>query len=72
MTHLPQVAAFASKHLRVLKSSSAEFTTTDVVTLEGDQIVEELARMLSGLSESESGKSHAKELLDLAQTALTK
>lgn len=72
VTHLPQVAAFASKHLRVLKSSSAEFTTTDVVTLEGDQIVEELARMLSGLSESESGKSHAKELLDLAQTALTK
>ena len=72
VTHLPQVAAFASKHLRVLKSSSAEYTATDVVTLEGDQIVEELARMLSGLSESESGKSHAKELLDLAQSALAK
>ena len=71
VTHLPQVAAFASRHLRVLKSSSAEYTATDVVALEGEQIVEELARMLSGLSESESGKSHAKELLELAQSALT-
>lgn len=72
VTHLPQVAAFASRHLRVLKSSTTEYTATDVVALEGEQIVEELARMLSGLSESESGKSHAKELLDLAQSALAK
>ncbi|MCX6478316.1 MAG: DNA repair protein RecN [Micrococcales bacterium] len=72
VTHLPQVAAFASRHLRVLKSSTAEFTATDVVRLEGEQVVEELARMLSGLSESESGRSHAKELLDLAQSTLAK
>ena len=72
VTHLPQVAAFASRHLRVLKSSTAEYTATDVVALEGEQIVEELARMLSGLSESESGKSHAKELLDLAQSTLAR
>jgi DNA repair protein RecN (Recombination protein N) len=72
VTHLPQVAAFATRHLRVLKSSTAEFTATDVVRLEGEQVVEELARMLSGLSESESGRSHAKELLDLAQSALAK
>jgi DNA repair protein RecN (Recombination protein N) len=72
VTHLPQVAAFANRHLRVLKSSLADFTATDVVRLEGEQVVEELARMLSGLSESESGRSHAKELLDLAQSALAK
>jgi len=72
VTHLPQVAAFANRHLRVLKSSTAEFTATDVVRLEGEQVVEELARMLSGLSESETGRSHAKELLDLAQNALAK
>jgi DNA repair protein RecN (Recombination protein N) len=71
VTHLPQVAAFASRHLRVLKSQTASFTATDVVKLEGEAVVEELARMLSGLSESETGKSHAKELLDLAQSALT-
>jgi DNA repair protein RecN (Recombination protein N) len=72
VTHLPQVAAFANRHLRVLKSSTAEYTATDVVRLEGEQVVEELARMLSGLSESESGRSHAKELLDLAQSAIAK
>lgn len=72
VTHLPQVAAFANRHLRVLKSSTSDYTATDVVRLEGEQVVEELARMLSGLSESESGKSHAKELLELAQGSIAK
>jgi DNA repair protein RecN (Recombination protein N) len=70
VTHLPQVAAFANRHLRVLKSVSDQYTATDVVRLEGEAVVEELARMLSGLSESESGKIHAKELLKLAKASL--
>jgi DNA repair protein RecN (Recombination protein N) len=70
VTHLPQVAAFATRHLRVLKSVSDKYTATDVVRLEGEAVVEELARMLSGLSESESGKTHAKELLELAKTSI--
>jgi DNA repair protein RecN (Recombination protein N) len=70
VTHLPQVAAFANRHLRVLKSSSEDFTASDVTTLQGDEVVAELARMLSGLSESESGRSHAQELLELARKEL--
>ena len=70
VTHLPQVAAFATRHLRVLKSVSDQYTATDVVRLEGEAVVEELARMLSGLSESESGKTHAKELLELAKSSI--
>jgi DNA repair protein RecN (Recombination protein N) len=70
VTHLPQVAAFATRHLRVLKSISDQYTSTDVVRLEGEAVVEELARMLSGLSESESGKTHAKELLELAKASI--
>ncbi len=70
VTHLPQVAAFATRHLRVLKSVSDQYTSTDVVHLEGEAVVEELARMLSGLSESESGKTHAKELLELARASI--
>ncbi len=70
VTHLPQVAAFANRHLRVLKSVSDQYTATDVVRLEGEAVVEELARMLSGLSESESGKTHAKELLELAKASI--
>ncbi|MCF8525820.1 MAG: DNA repair protein RecN [Rhodoluna sp.] len=70
VTHLPQVAAFATRHLRVLKSVSDQYTSSDVVRLEGEAVVEELARMLSGLSESESGKTHAKELLELAKASI--
>jgi DNA repair protein RecN (Recombination protein N) len=49
---------------------SDQYTATDVVRLEGEAVVEELARMLSGLSESESGKTHAKELLELAKASI--
>lgn len=67
VTHLAQVASFANQHLRVLKTSESEFTATDVVSLNEDERVSELARMLSGLAESESAKVHAAELLDRAR-----
>lgn len=66
VTHLAQVAAFANQHLRVLKNSTDEFTATDVVALTTQERVNELARMLSGMPESESGKTHAAELLEKA------
>lgn len=66
VTHLAQVAAYANQHLRVLKTSSDEFTATDVVNLNLEDRVNELARMLSGLPESESGRTHAAELLEKA------
>ena len=66
VTHLAQVAAYADAHLRVLKTSSTEFTATDVVGLDALARVEELARMLSGLSDSESGLAHAAELRERA------
>lgn len=67
VTHLPQVAAFATNHLRVVKSSDGEFTASSVNRLEGEQRAEELARMLSGLADSESGLAHARELIATAQ-----
>jgi DNA repair protein RecN (Recombination protein N) len=66
VTHLAQVAAYANAHLRVLKTSSTEFTATDVVSLSPAARIEELARMLSGLSDSESGLAHAAELRERA------
>jgi DNA repair protein RecN (Recombination protein N) len=63
VTHLAQVAAYADRHLRVLKSSSVEYTASDVVSLTGGDRIEELARMLSGLSDSGSARVHAHELL---------
>jgi DNA repair protein RecN (Recombination protein N) len=67
VTHLAQVAAFSNTHLRVLKNHDGEFTTSDVVALTEVARVEELARMLSGLTESELGRAHAAELWQMAK-----
>lgn len=67
VTHLAQVAAFADTHLRVLKSHNEDFTSSDVVSLTEVARVEELARMLSGLTDSELGRAHAAELWQMAK-----
>ncbi len=66
VTHLAQVAAFATNHLRVLKDADDAVTVSRVAQLSGDERVSEMARLLSGLPDSESGLAHAKELLELA------
>lgn len=67
VTHLAQVAAFSNTHLRVLKTHANEFTSSDVVNLTEVARVEELARMLSGMSDSELARAHAAELWQLAK-----
>jgi DNA repair protein RecN (Recombination protein N) len=71
VTHLPQVAAYADNHLRVQKSSTDTFTETSVAQLSTEDRLEELARMLSGMSNSETGRAHAAELLEHANTHKT-
>ena len=68
VTHLAQVAAFADTHLVVDKSpdTDAGVTATDIRAVEGEDRVRELARMLSGLSDSDTGQAHARELLAVA------
>jgi DNA repair protein RecN (Recombination protein N) len=62
VTHLPQVAAFGNHHLAVERDGT---TTTVRAVTESDRI-EELSRMLAGLSDSEKGQQHAAELLEIA------
>lgn len=66
VTHLAQVAAFATNHLSVVKGGDGAVTTSSVRQLGGDERLAEMTRLLSGLSESQSGLEHARELLDLA------
>jgi DNA repair protein RecN (Recombination protein N) len=66
VTHLPQVAAFADRHLVVEKSSDGVITASSVKDVTGTQRAGELARMLSGLDESDTGLAHAEELLAMA------
>ena len=68
VTHLAQVAAFADNHLRVEKASDSTFTASSVRRVEGDERVAELARMLSGLGDSENARTHAAELVELSKT----
>jgi DNA repair protein RecN (Recombination protein N) len=67
VTHLPQVAAFADQHLVVEKSDDGSVTRSGVTALDQDGRVRELSRMLAGLEDSELGRAHAEELLDLAR-----
>lgn len=67
VTHLPQVAAYADNHLHVSKNVGDESVTSGVRELSGDERVDELARMLAGMDDSESGRAHAAELLDRAR-----
>lgn len=68
VTHLAQVAAFATNHLRVLKDSEGAVTASSVEQLSGEARIAEMARLLSGLPDSESGLAHARELVELART----
>jgi DNA repair protein RecN (Recombination protein N) len=66
VTHLPQVAAYADVHL-VVDSTTGKGRSSEVRRLDDDDRVGELARMLAGLGESDSGRAHARELLESAQ-----
>lgn len=68
VTHLPQVAAFADRHLVVVKTSDGMVTRSGVQAMEGEDRVRELSRMLAGLEDSELGRAHAEELLAAARS----
>lgn len=75
VTHLAQVAAWAQTQLVVVKQvgqASNEATTTAVETVSGPERVRELARMLSGQSDSQTALRHAEELLEQANMAQSK
>ncbi len=62
VTHLPQVAAFADRHLVVSKSDDGQVTVSGVQSLNEEQRVLELARMLAGQQDSATAQAHAREL----------
>ncbi len=64
ISHLPQVAALGSSHLKVFKTANSEGgTSTYVKSLDKESRILELAEMLGGKSYSESAINHAKDLL---------
>lgn len=66
VTHQPQVAAFAHHHFMVEKNSDKQHTYSNIVALNQGEKVDEIARMLGGMTITDQTRSHAKELLTLS------
>ena len=64
ITHLPQIAAKGHSHYKVFKEDFENVTTTNLVKLNHDERVLEIAQMLGGIEISSSALAHAKELLN--------
>ncbi|WP_109505775.1 DNA repair protein RecN [Nocardioides speluncae] len=69
VTHLPQVAAYADRHVVVKKASDGTVTTSGLTVLGDKDRVRELSRMLAGMEESYTALAHARELLASAKEA---
>ncbi|HEX9577058.1 MAG TPA: DNA repair protein RecN [Myxococcales bacterium] len=66
ITHLPQIAVFAARHLTVEKEIAKGRTYSRIAAVDGEERVRELARLLSGKT-TEVALEHARELLSAAQ-----
>lgn len=64
VTHLAQIAAYADNHLLIEKSVSNDRTYTNVLSLEYEQKIREIARIMSGTDLTENLYNSAKELID--------
>jgi DNA repair protein RecN (Recombination protein N) len=67
VTHLPQIAAFGKTHYHVAKREAGGRTITSVERLQGDTVVEEIARMLGGTGITAATRTHAHEMLQRAR-----
>lgn len=63
VTHLPQVAAAADQQWQVSKAVENGVTLSHIAVLDGEQRVEEIARMLGGVKITETTRKHAAEML---------
>ncbi len=68
ITHLPQIASFADRHFKVIKTVKAGRATTDINTLDDKKRIDEIAQMMSGQDTTKISLSHAKDMLTSAQS----
>ena len=67
---VPQVAALAQCHYVIEKVSDPAVTVTRLRKIAGDQLVEELCRMLGGRPDDSEAMAHARQLRDRAASGL--
>ena len=64
ITHSAQVAGFADKHFKISKSSENNTTTTSVAEINGDDRVNEIARIISGAEITPESLATARTLMN--------
>lgn len=67
VTHLPQLASMADCHYLIEKTTDNMRTNTNVKLLNNEQSAFEIAKMIDGISASESAVLHAEKLLEIAK-----
>ena len=72
ITHLPQIASYADRHLTVRKESDGKQTRTNVRQMEGDERLAELSEMIGGRRVTETTRAQARELLETARAEFVK
>ncbi|MCD8301331.1 MAG: DNA repair protein RecN [Clostridiales bacterium] len=70
ITHLPQIAAMADSHFLIEKTSDSDSTISSICLLSEDESIDELARMLGGTRITDSVRSTAEEMKNLASQLL--
>ncbi|MCK4608326.1 MAG: DNA repair protein RecN, partial [Gammaproteobacteria bacterium] len=70
VTHLPQVAAHGTHHLQVSKQNTKQSTHAKITSLNGNNRIEEIARMLGGLKITAQTLAHAKEMCENTKNRL--
>jgi DNA repair protein RecN (Recombination protein N) len=68
ITHLPQIASYADRHVTVRKEVTGNQTTTTVRPIDGDVRLQELAEMIGGQRITDTTRAQARELLEAAQS----
>ena len=63
ITHLASIAVYADNQIKIEKTVSGEITSSNVHVIEGEERVSEIARMLSGDSDTQQSLEHARLLL---------
>ena len=64
ITHLPQIASKGKQHFKVFKTSDEDTTTSQLILLDRESRIREIAQMLSGKDITESALQHAEALLN--------
>jgi len=67
ITHLPQIACYGASHYKVAKEAKGDETITSISSLSHEERIEELARMLGGISVSDKSRAQAVEFLHRAR-----